>query len=118
MDHIRHLGTLSAFYIYAAEPFLSYVLDEIDSDVAVINDLPLEMLVNPSIAYPSSKVFSRPQQIITISRSNPTHIEDRTPLLENMIKKSSIVRVDEGDGTRMDFFDQVRDRFSKVSSRI
>ncbi|KIK51466.1 hypothetical protein GYMLUDRAFT_78192 [Collybiopsis luxurians FD-317 M1] len=102
-------GPLSAFYIYAKEPFLSYTTDDVDSAVTVCNDLLLEILAYPFVNYDLRENLSHPQKIIVSPRWS-TYV----PAENRAIRSSTITRLDEGDGTRWDFFDRVKLVFTGV----
>ena len=57
----------------------------------------------------TAKVLARPQQSVVISKPSKTSLGDAalSLQLEKSILKSNINKLDEGDGTRLDFFDQV-----------
>ncbi|KIK63257.1 hypothetical protein GYMLUDRAFT_95853 [Collybiopsis luxurians FD-317 M1] len=115
VDYIRQWAPLSAFYIYAKEPFLSYTTDDVDSAVTVCNDLPLEMLAYPFVDYNLRENLSHPQKIIVSPRwSTYVPTENRALTLDRAIRSSTITRLDEGDGTRWDFFDRVKLVFTGV----
>ena len=57
----------------------------------------------------TTKIFTRPQQVVIASKPSKIAVGD-TALsirLENKILKSHIIRFDEGDRTRWDFFQRV-----------
>ncbi|KAF8813042.1 hypothetical protein BYT27DRAFT_7182017 [Phlegmacium glaucopus] len=115
VDRIKLLPAVSAFYIYATEPFRSYVIDDVDSIVTVVNDIPVDYLVNPletPFSNAITKVLTRPQQVIIASKrsSRLLSLSDSalSLQLEKKILKSHIRRLFEGDGTRWDFFERVK----------
>ncbi|KAF4620374.1 hypothetical protein D9613_000455 [Agrocybe pediades] len=119
VDRVKLLPGVSAFYIYAAEPYRSYVVDEVDSIVTVVNDIPLEMLINPFetpfSADNTTKILTRPQKLVI---SKPSKISLGHPTLSGELSKkiaqSAITRLNEGDGTRWDFFVRVKMVFTGV----
>ncbi|KAF8810811.1 hypothetical protein BYT27DRAFT_7185480 [Phlegmacium glaucopus] len=122
VDRIKLLPAVSAFYIYAAEPFRSYVIDDVDSIITVVNDIPVDYLVNPleaPFSNATTRVLTRPQQVVIITPKRSSRLLSLSDSalslqLEKTILKSRIRRVFEGDGTRWDFFERVKMVFTGV----
>ncbi|KAI0064075.1 hypothetical protein BV25DRAFT_1823584 [Artomyces pyxidatus] len=115
IDRLQYLPRLPAFYLFAKEPFTSYVVKNIDSDLTVVNDIPIDVLANPFAPRTAllSSVLSTPQSIVTLSGPSPSS-SDMERKLVHAIASAQITRLDEGPGTRWDFFDQVKLVFTGV----
>ncbi|ESK96634.1 aldehyde dehydrogenase [Moniliophthora roreri MCA 2997] len=118
IDRIATMSKLSTFVLYAAEPFRTYVNDNVDSKETLWGALPVELLGNPwgSSISNLSLAIAEPQEVVQVTKSSQKRLVDFTivPSLENAIAKSWIPRVDEGPGTRIDFFQQVGMVFKTV----
>ncbi|KAK7035462.1 hypothetical protein VNI00_011755 [Paramarasmius palmivorus] len=118
IDRIATMPKLSTFVLYATEPFRTYVNDNIESRETLWDGLPVELLGNPwgTSVSDLSRVLSEPQEIVQVKQSSQKRLDDSTvvPSLEKAISKAWIPRLDEGSGTRVDFFQQVGMVFKAV----
>ncbi|KAI0051406.1 hypothetical protein FA95DRAFT_271768 [Auriscalpium vulgare] len=44
IDRLQYLPRLPAFYLFSQEPFTAYVVQNVDSDLTVVNDIPLDAI--------------------------------------------------------------------------
>ncbi|EPQ50945.1 ALDH-like protein [Gloeophyllum trabeum ATCC 11539] len=112
IDRMQAMPRLSAFYLFVkSKKFQTYVTEHVDSAVTVANSIPPSILVHPlSHTTAVQPVLSRDQAIV--SASSPAAMimsgSDMESKMLEAIKNSYIERLDEGPGTRMDFFEQVK----------
>ncbi|KDQ50556.1 hypothetical protein JAAARDRAFT_42013 [Jaapia argillacea MUCL 33604] len=110
IDRIQGLSRLSGFYLYVHHPkFSKYITKFIDSTLTLTNSIPPHILLSSS-----SPTLSLSQTIITTTPSPLA--SPSTDKLRDVIRKANIgrLRVDEGPGTRMDFFEQVKLAYRSV----
>ncbi|TFK52661.1 hypothetical protein OE88DRAFT_1807533 [Heliocybe sulcata] len=112
IDRMQAMPRLSAFYLFTkSKKFQTYITENVDSAVTVTNSIPPSLLVNPlSHTTAIEPVLSRDQAIISASAPAAMALSgpDMEAKLLHAIKAAQIKRLDEGAGTRMDFFDQVK----------
>ncbi|KAA1469654.1 hypothetical protein DENSPDRAFT_835301 [Dentipellis sp. KUC8613] len=119
IDGLQSLTRIPALYLYSQEPFTSYIVKNVDADRILVNGIALDLLANP-FAIETAKLPPSLTHSQTIIKSAGPHIvlADSSYQLERQLLKSiagaSISRLDEGDGTRWDFFDQVKLVFQGV----
>ncbi|KZT25435.1 hypothetical protein NEOLEDRAFT_1133826 [Neolentinus lepideus HHB14362 ss-1] len=112
IDRMQAMPRLSAFYLFTrSNKFRAYITENVYSAVTVTNSIPPSLLVNPlSHTTAIEPVLSRDQAIVSASApaAMPMSGSDMEAKLLQAIKTAQIKRLDEGPGTRMDFFEQVK----------